>query len=269
MTIYTMYSTFEDLVDKASSSSYPEIPDEQKDRFFNIACERFIKQRYGSTNIKNRGFEETQKRADDLSNLIRTEKLNILSNGIYSTSDYPSVIYPIPDDYWFSITERVKLRTKCNTIEVGVIQGRHNEISYRLNDPFNRPDENTAFRVIHSNQTTDNSNNVIEMFYNKNVIPLEYSLTYLAQYKKLFGINQANFQFISSVPNLNPAPNFHVFGPGVQTIGGYTIPSWFDIEFWFNPQCHQEIIDLAVEACLEVIEHPRFQTFSTQLNKQE
>lgn len=269
MTIYTMYSTFEELLDKVASSSYPEITDEQKDSFFNIACERFIKQRYGSTNNRSRGFEEIQKRTDDLSNLVRNQQLNILGSGVHSTEDYPSVIYPIPNDYWFSITERVRLRTKCKTVEIGVTKGRHDEISYRLADPFNRPDDSTAFRVIHSNQTTDNSNNVIELFYSKDVTPLEYSLTYLAQYRPLFGVNPANRRFIEANANLDPPPTHHVFGIGVQPFGSYTVPSWFDTEFWFNPQCHQEIIDLAVEACLEALEHPRLQTFTSQLNKQE
>lgn len=266
MTIYTMYSIFEDLVDKQSSGAYPEIPIEQKDRFFNLACERFVKQRYGSNNSKGFGFEEIQKRTDDLSNLVRTASLNISTSGVYSTEEYPTVIYNIPTDYWFSITERVRLRTKCRTVTVLAVQGRHDEISYRISDPFNRPKGERVFRVMHSNDTTDNNNNVIELFYDKDVEPQEYLLTYLAQFRRLRSITPYNQAHIAANPTITPIATHNTFGPGNNTGG---VGSWFDIEFWFNPETHQEIIDLAVQACLETIEHPRTQSFTQQISNQE
>lgn len=56
--------------------------------FLNTALDKFWKTRYSQNNFKREGFEQTEKRVDDLrtlvSEVIYTDKINKVSNSIYS-----------------------------------------------------------------------------------------------------------------------------------------------------------------------------------------
>ena len=56
--------------------------------FLNAALDKFWKTRYSQNNFKREGFEQTEKRVDDLrtlvSEVIYTDKINKVSNSIYS-----------------------------------------------------------------------------------------------------------------------------------------------------------------------------------------
>ena len=70
MTIEEMHNEFDITLDKISSSSYQELEPWEKDFYLNEAQMRIIKQRYSRKNTYRKGFEENQKRIDDLKNLV-------------------------------------------------------------------------------------------------------------------------------------------------------------------------------------------------------
>lgn len=264
-----MYLRFEDGTDKLSSAAIAEIPIEQKDRCFNRAIERFVKQRYGITNNKRQGFEVTQKRIDDLSNLVqKTTLLPEPSGGEFQGNGISTTIFLLPTDYWFSLHERVvglfppcplyRIVNNCGTIEkvpndpvkdIVILQARrHNEISTLLVNPFNKPVDRYMFRTMFDGDTllnnTNKNNNVIEVWHDSTVSLESLHLTYL---KKFIPLN------VNSTYSLDP--NSPIY--------------YQNLEFWFNDEAHQEIVDLAVELAIEMVESPRIATYPSILNTQE
>lgn len=266
MTIYELHLRFLDIVDKLASNVYAEIPIEQRDRIFNNAIDRFVKQRYGINNAKREGFEVTQKRTDDLSNLVVYTKIDKLTSGFFQDSNIATTYFKIPTDYWFSIVERVncdfppcpkfKYTNKCGKINkeenplkresVLVHSRRHNEINTLLLDPFNKPQDREMFRVMTNGDIEDeNSYNMIQLFHDKTVAPIEYELGYIKKYKPLK---------VGSTYNVTDK-NSSLY--------------WKNLEFWFNNETHQEIIDIAASLAIEITENPRYQTFKNETITQE
>jgi hypothetical protein len=270
MTIAEMYNMFDLAVDKVSSSAVADITMFQKDFLFNNACRNFVKQRYGDNNNSARGFEDIQKRVDDLSSLVMNADLPLLGLGFHSTGDNPSKIYAIPDDYWFSVTEVAQINTECGILTSMVVQGRHSEIYPRLRNSFHRPKDEKVFRVMHANGTTDNSNNVIEVFHDKSSTILKYLLVYIAEPKKLRGVSPENLQSIQDNPTIRPLPSYHFFPTtGNIIVNGVSLESWLVLEYWMNKETHEEIVDIAVKMALDAIESPRLQSQYINLQKQE
>jgi hypothetical protein len=71
--------------------------------WINKAVEKFIKTRYSGLNYKGQGFEQTQKRIDDLRTLVKD--LTIVR---YTSGSKPnSSIFTLPNDYLFTVGEEV------------------------------------------------------------------------------------------------------------------------------------------------------------------
>lgn len=259
MTIYELHLAFVDAVDKITSSSYPDIPIEQRDRFLNLGAERFVKQRYGGTNPKGLGVEEIQKRTDDLSSLVQYQTLQPLGNGFFSSNTFYSLYYALPQDYWFSLIERVNLSNpKCpDPVNAEVKVARHNDVNYRLRDPFNKPKGNRVFRVMVSGGNAANGTSLIELFLDRTVTANNYQIGYIGQPQRLRGQTNLNQQPIANLPFT------------YQTVDPTTPNFWRTQEYWFNNQTHQEIVDLAVKAAIETIEHPRYQSYAAETSTHE
>lgn len=111
MTVQEMHTAVKLLLDKADSLNYPNYKSEEIDFFLNLAQDRFVKHRYDGAQSRNRGFEETQKRMDDLRNIASNAQLTPQAaqvgvnypNGRFVT--LPST--PAVDKYLFSITEQI------------------------------------------------------------------------------------------------------------------------------------------------------------------
>lgn len=271
MTVYELHLYFDDALDKISSASYADIPIEQKDRYFNVAMEKFIKQRYGGNNYKRTGFEETQKRTDDLVDLVRYARIPVGPSAFYNTATVSTSWYDLPQDYWFSISERVNIQAgNCSDTNVQVKPRRHNEINSVLLDPFNKPKGNRLFRVMSGGNNRGatfglyNSNdfllrNSIQLFYDRTITVGDYELAYITQYVRMRGETDNQQTAITGLPytySTLPTP----------TAG---IPRWNQVEFWMPSHTHIEIVDLAVKACLEAIEHPRYGSFTQESSTDE
>lgn len=138
MNLTEMHQEFKVLSDKLDTASLPGFEPEEIDLLLNRAIERFIKQRYSSKgNTKFDGFEEDQKRIDDLRGVLTTQKLTpLILQGLN--------LYTIqlPDNYWFRIRVTLDINniTCSKTIlnhKVRTIQ--HNSLTDAIDDPFNKP----------------------------------------------------------------------------------------------------------------------------------
>jgi hypothetical protein len=152
MTVNQFHKEFKIFLDKVDSSSYSELKDGEIDIYLNEAQERFVKQRYGANNLYGTGFEQSQKRTEDLKELVVSRYfLSAVSStysgtglNVYQTdlstgfSDSGSTV-PNTAEYMF-FTKAITLLKKgtCETwCRTKLVQ--HDDITNVMLDPFNRP----------------------------------------------------------------------------------------------------------------------------------
>lgn len=75
MDIEQMHLAVQQGVDKINSFQADTLLSEEIDLELNKAIDKFINLKYGKNNLYNKGFEESQKRIDDLKELVVTAEL--------------------------------------------------------------------------------------------------------------------------------------------------------------------------------------------------
>lgn len=157
MTISAFHQEFKVRVDKLDALLLPNLLSSEIDLLLNQAQDRFVKQRYGKTNVKRESFEETQKRIDDLKTITRQVTL---APAAYATDniDVNARFFTLPTDYWFIIQERAQITYQdckeedvTEIVEVRPIE--HNEVSKILRDPFRKPNTAKVLRLMENGRT--------------------------------------------------------------------------------------------------------------------
>lgn len=242
MLITEFHTNFKFSLDKADGLNYPNFEPEEIDLLLNQAQDRFVKQRYGGNNIKRTSFEQTQKRIEDLKEVIETVRLT----GLKANSEsiiYNSAMCEIPENHWFTVWERAILNcTTCNTIvkrgvgPIGLEGGdnlitgqyvrvrpiTHNEFDKTVYDAFEQPNQNEILRLMYKNQ--------VELIIPEDCTLVSYEFRYVREPIRM------------SLDN--------------------------DITCELSNHTHQEILDLAVQIALENIEAKRNNTFTPIINNQ-
>lgn len=128
MTVNEMHIAVNLGVQKIASFQADILLPQELDFELNIAMMRFIKQRYNPmSNRQGKGFEQSQKRVDDLRNLVVTTNSDTISTGgflfdtlggyIYNTNT--SNIYiekaTLPLDYLFLVSVSAEVHYNCNS----------------------------------------------------------------------------------------------------------------------------------------------------------
>jgi len=152
MTIEQFHREFKVFFDKTDSSAYPELLDGEIDIYLNEAQERIIKQRYGRNNIYRSGFEEIQKRTEDLKNLVETRFAsvspassyvamgdNIFRANLQDLFEDDALTIQAGEEYQFYLKSAVNSCKDdcCKWSRVKLVQ--HDDISSIAGDPFNKP----------------------------------------------------------------------------------------------------------------------------------
>jgi hypothetical protein len=119
MTVNEMHIAVNQGVQKIASFQVDNLLPQEIDHELNLAMMRFIKQRFNYTsNQKGKGFEQSQKRIDDLRSLLVEHTGETFYEGRVYTSNYSNVYvdrYTFPLDYLFLISVRADVQYKCNT----------------------------------------------------------------------------------------------------------------------------------------------------------
>lgn len=180
MTVQEMHLSFKQGLDKFDSKNYPNLLPEEIDLILNQAQDAFIKQRYGLNNPKQKGFEESQKRIDDLRSLIKTEILNPLSNNSKNINSN-AVFVELPADYWITIQELTNITyTDCGssvTEDVYTLPIQHNDYSKLIHNPFGKPTNEKILRL-----TTEDG---VELLYPSGATVNNYRLRYIKRPQKM------------------------------------------------------------------------------------
>jgi len=145
--------------DKISTLSGPGYKPSEIEKFATIAQEALVLDRYNPSNKSREGFEETEKRVQDLGELVTIKKITPSAtsslnfpNGVFCTLPNTQLVDPtdFSDVFWLPILEYVitKSSDSCkNNQRVQVKDIKHVELEQLLLDPFNRPSIEWVFRV--------------------------------------------------------------------------------------------------------------------------
>lgn len=171
--------------------------------FLNEAIDKFYKTRYSGINSKSEGFEQSQKRIDDLRNLIK--------NKVFTTeiiADRNTYKVELPDDYTIMLGDTAGIAPsddyndpcwemdedgeyvvkKADTIEA-TIENIDRQLNNSLSEHILKYSTARPLRLIQGND--------VVLFTDGKYKVAEYRLTYLSSPKKLDSNNITNTEYTS------------------------------------------------------------------------
>lgn len=238
MTVEEMHYDFKIKFNKLDSSDYRNFQIPEIDWMLNEGMWLFLKQRYGINNAKNTGFEGSQKRIDDLRNLVVK---NVLLPSAAST-EANSVSAPLPDDYVFAVRIKADVaKSTCDgTKMITCRPTQHDDLDSVLHDPNYSPS------------------------YEWGEMPIVYGTesSAPADSNTLFGYTDGSFTVNGFRIDYLREPRRIAFASGVPG-GSYSYPDGTIVAA--NQDCelpehaHKEIVDTAVLIASGDINHPGFQ----------
>jgi len=104
MTLDELHQIFKLELDKTSSLELTSFVVEEIDDWLNQAIRKFVKTRYSGFNPKQEGFEQTQKRIDDLRTLVVEEDLTC-TTGTIKPNSYIADLTDLSFTYWLTLGE--------------------------------------------------------------------------------------------------------------------------------------------------------------------
>lgn len=128
------------FMDKVHSDAYPELTKREWDVFLTEAQNRFFKTRYSRNNLYKKGYEESQKRRDDLSKITTIAYLGKVDSVFNLGTLYSDEALSIDSGFSYSFHLNSEAKTNgCNVWEsLDVVDLDTYNILKK--DPFNRPD---------------------------------------------------------------------------------------------------------------------------------
>lgn len=227
MTITEMQYDFRFKVDKVDSLSQEDFTVAEIDWLLNEAQNVLVKQRYGTTNAKRQGFESTQKRIDDLRNLvIKAPDQPDIVPSLLDTGVYEIPLDDLKYPYWFMISARASINEQCDKwVKLTYVQ--HDDLNMALEDPFSKP---SAYELLYNfGKASDSTSGAMYIYPGSNEI-FSVRLEYIKQPSKM---------------------NFG----GYPYIDGVTYPQ---SSCELSEHIHSEIVDVAVEIASGIIQHPEY-----------
>lgn len=232
MTISDMHNAFKLELDKIESLQYPSFTTNEIDYWLNRAIREFVKTRYSGINPKREGFEQSQKRIDDLRTLVRevtvpcTVTGAIKPNGYVLTDGFSNALFSTAT-YWLSLGEEVSITpTGGTTIRQGVTEVSYDEYTYELDNPY------STYRLHYGKAKP------LRLFYN-NTIEFISDGTYT--------VDDAYIRYIKSPVEVE----------------------YSTVDCDLPENTHDEIVSLSVRLALENIEQPRHQSYSQEVSVME
>jgi len=229
MTANEMADRWELSFDKITNSDSPGYEDSEISIILTKAQERFFFQNYAGTNKLAEGFEETEKRRKDLSELTSNAELSTPStdqNGVVPNG----VFYDLPDNFIYAIKEEVTIASEDECVSGNRIKVKpitHDEYTINIDNPFKKPYDELAWRLDFSRETVNTNPKRHELITDGTYTISTYHLRYLRRLPEI------------AVDRDTPANQINCI---------------------LDEITHERIIDLAVEIALEVTVDNRLQT---------
>lgn len=240
MTVQEMHYDFKIKFNKLDSNDYRDFQVPEIDWLLNEAQEVFLKQRYGINNTTQKGFEGSQKRIDDLRNLVmKNVSLSPVNQVALDPVSYEA---ELPDNYIFAIrVQSVVTKTSCPDKTLVCKPTQHDDLSNCLLDPNYNPS------------------------YEWGEMPVVYGTlsSNAADANRIFGYTDGSFTVTSFILDYLREPARIAFPGGVPG-GQYILPDGSTIVLP-NQDCelpehtHREIVDIATLIAAGDINHPGYQ----------
>ena len=284
MTVEEMHVSFKMLLDKLDSLNYANISPEQIDFILNKEQDRFVKHRYDGAQARNKGFEESQKRSDDLRNITKSASLSpqAVTSDNKKNGRFISLPSSSGEEYLFAIEEEaVVVRKKCpeKIVASGSIVA------------------NQLYIVFESAIVYDSVTVTPGEYFDGNANVFDYTGTgkvyeAVSEVAEVKPTTHDKYNKIKNDPFNKPvvdnedkqlrrlqfAGQMEILLPDDVALDSYTLryirkprrislSSLVDCEL--AEHTHQEIIDMAVSSTLESIESPRYRSNLNELGKLE
>jgi hypothetical protein len=294
MTISEMHTAFKLELDKIDSLQYPSFTSNEIDYWLNQAIRRFVKTRYSGTNYKREGFEQTQKRIDDLRTIVRevtvtctaTEAIKSIGEATIDsyvlTNGFSNSIFTAAP-YWLSLGEEVLLTIGlATTIRQGVTEVTADEYRSEIDNPY------SSFRLHYGNAKPLRLfyNDTIEFISDGNYVVTSAYVRYIKQpvpvnYTATTGVLSGNIlpgrrylAVTNTITYNGVAYAATTTFLGVEGVTTFTAAAGGTVNFVATDcelpeQTHDEIVALGVQMALENIEQPRYQSYSQDVATME
>ena len=124
-----MHISLRQTVDRINSQRADQLLSEEIDLELNRAMQRFINQRYGKNNVYQEGFEESQKRIDELRTLLVEYESGVTFKEILKPDSIFVDQFQLPANYMYLVNQRSKIFVdNCRTIYYNLIANQ--DINY-------------------------------------------------------------------------------------------------------------------------------------------
>jgi hypothetical protein len=222
-------------LDKSEGLAYPHFETEELDYWLNVAVDRFIKTRYSGNNLKRQGFEQSQKRTDDLYTLVEEARLVPVAGA--AVDDKPNAYLVdttlFPDDYMLFLNDEVSITyshevtgTAVTGQRTGVTECSSDNYYTKVSDPY-------GAHILHMSTASP-----LRMFSSKGV--------------EL--ITDGNYTI----------PYYYI-----RYIRKPAVIEYNTTDCDLPEHTHSEIVDLTVKILIENIESPRYQTNTMEYSQNE
>lgn len=176
----------------------------EKSVFLTKAQEQIIITLYNGKNSSNESLEKTEELRRYLSNLIKTEIRNKLTDNLPNAVSQNSQFFSLPDDLWFITYESVKVTSedKClNGKELMIIPITQDDYFRTSRNPFRQSNNRKALRL-------DIKDNTVEIISKYDIS--QYLVRYLSKPEPIVLINLEDGLSVNNISTkneckLNPA----------------------------------------------------------------
>lgn len=109
MNVTDMHISLRQTVDRINSQRADQLLDQEIDLELNRAMQRFINQRYGKNNVYQEGFEESQKRIDELRTLLTEYESGVTFKEVLRPGRVFVDQFQLPENYMYLVNQRSKV----------------------------------------------------------------------------------------------------------------------------------------------------------------
>lgn len=281
-----MHIAIDQELDKTSALELPAFLPEEKNFWLDNTIRKFAKTRYSGINSKRQGFEETQKRMDDLRTLVNFYSPASVTDGSASYPNSYIAALPIPDsdlgdeDYWFTLQEEAEITVDGTATRVGIIECTFDEYRAKIDDPYSEHKLHYAtakpLRLL--------QNNSVYLVATADYSVTDYYLTYLRkpQFVNIANVASgglvvgATYGVYSTSTSDNIVYNGSIYYTGrtfvcVTGVLTYTENGTCDVMLSCDlpEHTHDEIVKMTANTMLENIEQPRYKTHMAEVATME
>ena len=294
------------LLDKINSFQADTLLPNEVYRALNMAQEAFIKQRYGRANKYGRGFEEIQKRIDDLAPLLVDANININYSQQVGENHFRDVVCLLPNDiqdapnnslpYMFLVNVRASLKYVGCKVKLNVEEEDYWQ--WGPNEDTDDTDNSTILQALLESNEVGVGSIVPRVEVEEPLSTLKTAHTTLCKFVQnddIFTVLKDPFnttKLTSPIYSMSGFSGTYTDGQGeeitlsVPQIEIYTDSTFFvdtvhiryirtpndiaeDQDCQLANHTHQEIVNMAVDLLLESISDPRYKSHQAETVKSD